>query len=202
MKLLYISKASRVAAHREKVAALARRVDTTLVVPERWGAQPDEPPLANDPRTVTLPTVFHGHNHFHLYRGLERVLEAIRARIEALRSDSEDEYRRLLYVAVTRAADRLVICGTEKQVGDRDKPKRWHNVISAALAAEFVSIDEGDGRVALEWRPPTGVVAKAKGKQEAMAFAPQRPPWLAQAAPPAPVGRPVPGSRRECFWPG
>ncbi len=112
---------------------------------------------------------------------------AVKARIDALRADSEDEYRRLLYVAVTRARPTgSYICGTEKQVGDRDKPKRWHNVITSALGGECVETDEGEGRIALEWRPPAGIVPKAKGKQEAMAFAPQRPPWLAQPAPPAP----------------
>lgn len=78
MRVLYVSKASRVAAHRDKVAALARRVELTLVLPERWGTQPDEPPLAGDPPTVTLPALFHGHNHFHLYRGLGPVLDATR----------------------------------------------------------------------------------------------------------------------------
>jgi len=76
MKVLYVSKASRVAAHRDKVALLARRVDLALVLPERWGAQPDEPGLPDDPRTVILPALFHGHNHFHVYRGLGRVLDA------------------------------------------------------------------------------------------------------------------------------
>ena len=43
--------------------------------------------------------------------GAERTRQApaaVKARIDALRADSEDEYRRLLYVAVTRARDRLV----------------------------------------------------------------------------------------------
>ena len=75
MKVVYVSKASRVAAHRHKPAALARKVDLTLVLPDRWGREPDEPRLPSDPRTVTLPTLFHGHNHFHLYRGLGRVLD-------------------------------------------------------------------------------------------------------------------------------
>jgi glycosyltransferase involved in cell wall biosynthesis len=78
VKVLYVSKASRVAAHRDKVAVLAKRVDTTLVVPQRWGGQPDETALPDDPRTIVLPALFHGHNHFHLYRGLARTLDAER----------------------------------------------------------------------------------------------------------------------------
>ena len=78
MKVVYVSKASRVAAHRDKPAALARRVDLTLVMPTRWGGQPDEPALPGDPRTIALPALLHGHNHFHLYRGLGAVLDAER----------------------------------------------------------------------------------------------------------------------------
>lgn len=31
--------------------------------------------------------------------------------VESLRASAEEEYRRLLYVAMTRARDRLVVCG-------------------------------------------------------------------------------------------
>ncbi|HEX9708597.1 MAG TPA: glycosyltransferase family 4 protein [Candidatus Thermoplasmatota archaeon] len=73
MRVLYVSKASRVAAHRDKVAALSRHVDVTLVVPERWGRAPLEA-WDEGPRPLTLPALLHGHNHFHLYRGLGGVL--------------------------------------------------------------------------------------------------------------------------------
>src|SRR5690606_19042226 len=95
--------------------------------------------------------------------------------------------RRLLYVALTRAGDRLYVCGTEKQVGERDKPRRWHATISAALQADWVESTDENGLVTCEWRPPQGVVPKAKGKQEAMAFAPPQPAWLSRPAPPAPA---------------
>ena len=35
--------------------------------------------------------------------------------MEALRVEAEEEYRRLLYVAMTRASDRLYVCGTLKE---------------------------------------------------------------------------------------
>ncbi|OWV71273.1 ATP-dependent DNA helicase [Rhizobium sp. R634] len=49
------------------------------------------------------------------------------ARIQKL---AEEEYRRLLYVAMTRAADRLVVCGYR---GVRANNDTWHMMISAAL---------------------------------------------------------------------
>jgi len=163
----------------------AKGLEAPIVFLVDNGSQPVHP--NHDPKIVSLADDRDGTPSPLVWaRSARQAPAAVKARIDALRSDSEDEYRRLLYVAATRARDRLIVCGTEKQVGDRDKPKRWHNVITAALAGECVEIDEGQGRIALEWRPPAGIVHRAKGKQEAMAFAPQRPPWLAEPAPPAP----------------
>jgi ATP-dependent helicase/nuclease subunit A len=119
-------------------------------------------------------------------RSARTVPGAVGARIEELRKDAEDEYRRLLYVAITRACDRLYVCGTEKQVGDRDRNKRWHPLISAALEPEWVAGEDGLGLPLFEWRPPGGIAIPAKGKQEAMRFAPPRPAWIAEPAPPPP----------------
>ncbi|MEQ1951536.1 double-strand break repair helicase AddA [Mesorhizobium sp. CN2-181] len=54
---------------------------------------------------------------------------------------ADDEYRRLLYVGMTRAEDRLVVCGFH---GRRPPPPTtWHSLVSAALsgAAETAEID-------------------------------------------------------------
>jgi glycosyltransferase involved in cell wall biosynthesis len=77
VKVLYVSKASRVAAHREKLRVLAGVVDATLVVPERWaGAAWDSAPFDEALEIRRLPALFHGHNHLHLYRRLGSVLDA------------------------------------------------------------------------------------------------------------------------------
>ena len=55
----------------------------------------------------------------------------IRADDERLKTAAEDEYRRLLYVAMTRAADHLVVCGYR---GQKDNPECWHSIVKAALA--------------------------------------------------------------------
>ncbi|WP_417433298.1 double-strand break repair helicase AddA [Hoeflea sp.] len=50
---------------------------------------------------------------------------------EKMREQAEEEYRRLLYVGLTRAADRLVICGYR---GLREaKTPTWHSMASAGL---------------------------------------------------------------------
>lgn len=50
-----------------------------------------------------------------------------------LKMGAEEEYRRLLYVGMTRAADRLVICGYR---GARDNPESWQAMIGRALLAD------------------------------------------------------------------
>ncbi|MBC7152464.1 MAG: double-strand break repair helicase AddA [Rhizobium sp.] len=52
------------------------------------------------------------------------------ADVERRKQMAEEEYRRLLYVAMTRAADRLVICGYR---GVREPGEIWHQMIADAL---------------------------------------------------------------------
>ena len=81
-----MSKASRVAAHRDKLTALARLVDLEVVVPERWGRQPLE--LGAEPGTwTTLPAWLHGHNHLHVYRALGALMGC--ARLDLVHLDEE-----------------------------------------------------------------------------------------------------------------
>ncbi|WP_208979047.1 double-strand break repair helicase AddA [Stappia stellulata] len=48
-----------------------------------------------------------------------------------LRTAAEEEYRRLLYVAMTRARDRLVVCGWSPASGQKDGC--WYRIVSAGL---------------------------------------------------------------------
>ena len=53
---------------------------------------------------------------------------------DAAREGQEEEYRRLLYVALTRAEDRLYICGYKNKT--RQPPEDcWHNLVSTAFPA-------------------------------------------------------------------
>ena len=58
---------------------------------------------------------------------------------------SENEYRRLLYVAMTRAADRLIICGS---IGEMAAPPGcWYELIDQGLSASGLLVEEyGDVR--------------------------------------------------------
>lgn len=50
-----------------------------------------------------------------------------------LKEAAEEEYRRLLYVGMTRAADRLIVCGYR---GKRENDESWQAMIAQALSAD------------------------------------------------------------------
>ena len=98
--------------------------------------------------------------------------------------EAVDEYRRLLYVAMTRAADRLVVCGS---VGLIRRPQLcWYDLIAEALKPHCSEepADVGEGMV-LRYRktpskPETGSLFDVAAPQ---AVAPERPDWLTRAVP-------------------
>jgi len=55
----------------------------------------------------------------------------ISAILDRLKMQAEEEYHRLLYVGMTRAEDRLIVCGRHKA---REPQDTWLPVVSAALA--------------------------------------------------------------------
>ncbi len=98
--------------------------------------------------------------------------------------EARDEYRRLLYVAMTRAAERLVICGTQ---GKNKIPDGcWYQLVDNALAPLCVSepADDGDGEV-LRYRKGEAAPEAVKPPAE-KSKAPKLdlPPWLTANARP------------------
>jgi ATP-dependent helicase/nuclease subunit A len=53
---------------------------------------------------------------------------------ERLKQLAEEEYRRLLYVGMTRAADRLIVCGYR---GQRQNVDTWHAMVQGTLAQDL-----------------------------------------------------------------
>ncbi len=70
--------------------------------------------------------------------------------------EAEHEYRRLLYVAMTRAADRLIICGAD---GMRARPKGcWYDLIREALDSFLVAEGADEEKVLRYVKPQAGIV--------------------------------------------
>src|SRR5262249_30690290 len=117
---------------------------------------------------------------------------------QAALAEAEDEYRRLLYVAMTRAADRLIICGAD---GERARPKGcWYDLVIEPLRPFLIEDTDAGEKV---WRfrkePPAAAAdASATVVPAAPARSPEFPPWLRQ--PPAAKAQPaVPISPSEAF---
>ena len=91
---------------------------------------PPEGPIQHQPRLLSLPAQDAAPGHAGP-AGLDADQEGRHRRRSRPRAprrggDAEDEYRRLLYVAMTRAADRLVICGSD---GKNKRPDGcWYNL--------------------------------------------------------------------------
>ncbi|MCA6126293.1 double-strand break repair helicase AddA [Bradyrhizobium sp. WSM 1704] len=107
---------------------------------------------------------------------------------KAMLGDTEDEYRRLLYVAMTRAADRLVVGGCMPGNMNNVRKSCWYDLITRGLAGAGLKLEELEtpaGKVMRYSRPDD--VADLAGAAVASAAAPVAlPAWLrAPAAPEA-----------------
>ena len=64
---------------------------------------------------------------------------------QAALTEAEHEYRRLLYVAMTRAADRLIVCGAEGRIKRPDGC--WYDLVRSALDPFLVEETDGEEKV-------------------------------------------------------
>jgi ATP-dependent helicase/nuclease subunit A len=94
---------------------------------------------------------------------------------------AEDEYRRLLYVAMTRAADRLVVAGSRGV--NRIPPGCWYELIERALRVEAVEepADDGEGTV-YRWRK-SGEIELGAAANAGEITREQSPDWLTRNVP-------------------
>ncbi len=116
--------------------------------------------------------------------------EELRSPLEELILDQErrdlQEHWRLLYVALTRAADRLIVAGVapkEKKDGSDARPEKcWHRAVQQGLLAAGAATVEEEGRITLVYGTADPVKAKA------LKAAPDQridiPEWATSPAPP------------------
>jgi ATP-dependent helicase/nuclease subunit A len=116
----------------------------------------------------------------------------------AMIEETEDEYRRLLYVAMTRAADRLIVGGCMPGNRKEVRPLSWYDLIAKGLERAFTDnvlqmsmVPPPDGVVKRYTRdgdvmPPRAPAAAVKPKQ-----ADVLPNWLRQTARRAALAEPM-----------
>ena len=115
---------------------------------------------------------------------------------QAALTEARDEYRRLLYVAMTRAADRLIICGAD---GERKRPDGcWYDLVRAALDPQLVEETDGGEKILRFRQTPTAPAGAAPTGAPGKPAAIELPSWLWQAAP-VQAPRPVPLTPSSAF---
>jgi ATP-dependent helicase/nuclease subunit A len=129
------------------------------------------------PRLLTLP----GEAMIWAGRKADDAVPVAAARQTAL-GEAGDEYRRLLYVAMTRAADRLIVCGAE---GERKRPDGcWYDLVYEPLQPLLIEEDD-NGEKVFRYRKPA-----ASPEYTAATDSPKQPDhrefpsWLRELAPP------------------
>ena len=171
------------------------------------GAKGLEAPVVILPDTASAPA--HPSRRQSLYRdgGLllwppstnrDRIDPVSEALLDRADREDEEEHRRLLYVAMTRAADRLVVCGWNNS-GRKLPDDCWYNAIRDRLAPCMAEEDDPD------FDEPLLVMERCATEAEAA-----RPAADREAAPPLPdwarapvAAEPVPpsGGDGEAFAP-
>jgi ATP-dependent helicase/nuclease subunit A len=137
-------------------------------------------------------------------RGAEDAVS--RAAREAASAARDRERRRLLYVAMTRAEDRLYVCGWQT----RNKPDSdcWYNLIAAAMPGlgapcdfDFTKDIGEDGWAGSGWRLETGQRAPPETAEDDRTSLPEPerdlPDWAHRAPPAEPPPRPLQPSRPD-----
>ena len=108
-------------------------------------------------------------------------IEPVQTARQLFQRDAEDEYRRLLYVGMTRAADRLIVCGAE---GVRGRPPGcWYDLVRTPLA-ELLVVEQDGGETVWRYRKSASEAAAplSPEKPEAKPERPALPAWLREAA--------------------
>ncbi|MGD9737797.1 MAG: double-strand break repair helicase AddA [Bauldia sp.] len=114
-------------------------------------------------------------------RSARKTPPQIKALIDRTRERARQEYRRLLYVGLTRARDRLYVCGTMNQ--NTDRAMGWHALVSAALLPSATAATAVDGSEEYVWTAGDFPTAPA-AEESALAEAELEPPaWLRRNAP-------------------
>ncbi|MGZ5903424.1 MAG: double-strand break repair helicase AddA, partial [Reyranella sp.] len=107
---------------------------------------------------------------------------AVAAGRAAMLADTEDEYRRLLYVAMTRAADRLIVGGCMPGNMNNVRKLCWYDLIARGLAGsglEEQTLETPEGPVKRYARAPDDATAsEAAAPSSGASLSIAQPSWL------------------------
>ncbi|HJT43228.1 MAG TPA: double-strand break repair helicase AddA [Rhizomicrobium sp.] len=154
------------------------------------GAKGLEADIVILPDTTSLPEPPSRKGHMLYHEGAvlfplanDDAPQAVKTAKQQAEQETLKEHRRLLYVALTRARDRLYVCGFENSKGVR--PGSWYQLAQAAAEQLGVKVARGDGEITAygTLEEERGAPAKAATARDAL------PGWITAPAPrePAPL---------------
>ena len=162
-----------------------------VIVPDTAALPKDDTSIvwAPDPATGISVPLWAPRKEFRC-QAMDRLREAVRQR-------QMEEHNRLLYVALTRAEDRLLVCGWQ---GKTVRDECWHSLVRRgmeALGAEAETFGPWPGEV-LRFRAPQTIPAErappaatGRATEPAPLWIGAAPAWLPAPPPPEPA-RPMP----------
>ena len=163
----------------------AKGLEAPIVILADTTSQP-EGPAHHQPRLLALPAQNAGPSTPDRLAWMPSKKDDVAATAAAraiVKRDAENEYRRLLYVGMTRAADRLIVCGA---VGQRGTPAGcWYELVAQGLEAGGVlaeaPADYGEGTIQRfqKFLDPTATPSPAPSVAKAPT---EKPRWLTQNA--------------------
>jgi ATP-dependent helicase/nuclease subunit A len=112
---------------------------------------------------------------------------AVAAARVAMLAETEHEYRRLLYVAMTRAADRLIVAGCMPGNMKQIRTFCWYDLIAKGLGNSGLheqTIEIADGTVKRYSRPEDVTASPGAAVAPAATDPTPLPPWLLTSVPP------------------
>ena len=118
-------------------------------------------------------------------KGTKRVAAIANARSRVSNEETE-ERNRLLYVALTRARDRLYVCGYD---GKNNRPANcWYELVRTGLADHLVEARDPEGRPVFRLAEPQRVPPTARKSDPGLDATPVRlPAWAERRAPREPA---------------
>jgi len=144
-------------------------------------------PLANkEPRVIPLHAGT-DNEPVLLWTASKDESSAVSREAKGLVRDSRlKEYRRLLYVALTRAADVLVVCGALNKKQDAAEAGSWYDLVSKSILADSANLTEHEvpytNDKVLRWRATERVEMPQAARTTKEAA--ETVPWLGEAAAP------------------
>lgn len=119
---------------RDEIRIMTVHAAKGLEAPVVFLVDPGSAAVSNShiPKLLPFPLKsFPGRTGYLWRKGKDLANSVMRGFEDEVKRKAEEEYRRLLYVGMTRAEDRLIVCGYYQA---RPSPQTWHSMVQAAFS--------------------------------------------------------------------